>query len=57
MIVKIDAGEWCPVYEVGTRFGNECDVPKQTLKRWARIEKAFIESQGEMKDFYNKATR
>jgi hypothetical protein len=53
MRVKIDKDEWYPVYSIGS-YGFSIEVPEETVKRWKKIEEAFLKMQKEMKKYYEQ---
>lgn len=48
MKVKIQSDEWYPVLYLDERFGDEVNVPRETVKRWKRILADFDTMQDEM---------
>ena len=47
--VKIEHGEWYPVFYLHEIDGDEVNVPEETVQKWRRIEAEFDAMQDEMR--------
>lgn len=56
MKVQIFKDEWDSFYHIAI-YGNVCDVPKNKIEKWKKIQRQWERIQNEMEEFYNKGEK